>query len=228
MSCTSTISREQLNCATQTASRVEDAELIRDAQKGCISAFETLVHRYDQAILRLALRLTGSDQDAQDIYQDAFLKAYRNIGRFRSESSFYTWMHRIVTNLCMDRLRSKHFLREAAPVTVGPDGHISDLFEHVADPHSYSDPECQVFRKELARHIRIALKRLTARERLVFQLRHYDALKLRTIGEMLNTSEETAKNTLFRATHKLRKYLAHVDRTLVPPPSKAQRSGSIA
>lgn len=227
MSCTSTISREQLNCATQTAARIEDGELIRDAQKGCRSAFETLVRRYDHAILRLALRLTGSDQDAQDIYQEAFLKAYRNIGRFRSESSFYTWMHRIVTNLCMDRLRSKHFIRETAPVSVGPDGRISDLFEHVADSHHASDPECQVFRKELARHIRIALKKLTARERLVFQLRHYEALKLRTIGEMLNTSEETAKNTLFRATHKLRKYLAHVDRALAEQP-RAQRSGSIA
>lgn len=227
MSCTTTISREQLNCAPRAVSRIEDAELIRNAQKGCRSAFETLVHRYDHAILRLALRLTGSDQDAQDIYQEAFLKAYRNIARFRSESSFYTWMHRIVTNLCMDRLRSKHFVRETAPVSVGPDGQVSDLFEHIADSHIDSDPECQVFRKELARHIAIALKRLTARERLVFQLRHYDALKLRTIGEMLNTSEETAKNTLFRATHKMRKYLAHVDRTLGSS-SKAQRSGSIA
>lgn len=227
MSCTSTISCEQLNCATQAPTRIGDAELIGDAQKGCRSAFETLVQRYDHAILRLALRLTGSEQDAQDIYQEAFLKAYRNIGRFRSESSFYTWMHRIVTNLCMDRLRSKHFIRETAPVYVGPDGRISDLFEHVADPHTASDPECQVFRKELARHIGHALKRLTARERLVFQLRHYEALKLRTIGQMLNTSEETAKNTLFRATHKLRKYLAHVDKTLVPP-AKPQRSGSMA
>jgi RNA polymerase sigma-70 factor (ECF subfamily) len=208
-----------LNCATH-VSRVEDAELIQDAQKGCRSAFETLVRRYDHAILRLALRLTGSEHDAQDIYQEAFLKAYRNIGRFRSESSFYTWMHRIVTNLCMDRLRNKHFIRETAPVFVGPDGRVSDLFEHVADSNNFSDPECQLFRKELARHIGTALKRLTARERLVFQLRHYEALKLRTIGDMLNTSEETAKNTLFRATHKLRKYLAHVDRSLVQP-SKA-------
>lgn len=227
MSCTSTISREQLNYATQTPAHVEDAALIRDAQKGCRSAFETLVRRYDHAILRLALRFTGSDHDAQDIFQEAFLKAYRNIGRFRSESSFYTWMHRIVTNLCMDRLRGKHFMRETAPVSVGPDGRVSDLFEHIADPHAYSNPECEVFRKELARHIRIALKRLTARERLVFQLRHYEALKLRTIGEMLHTSEETAKNTLFRATHKMRKYLAHVDRTLAAP-STTQRSGSIA
>jgi len=224
---TATIPNRELNCATVTAPRLEDAVLISDAQRGCKAAFETLVRRYDQAILRLALRLTGSEQDAQDIYQDAFLKAYRNIGRFRSESSFYTWMHRIVTNLCMDRLRNKHFQRETGSITVGADGHISDLFDHVAAPHTQSDPERQVLGKELARHIRIALKKLTARERLVFQLRHYDALKLRTIGDMLNTSEETAKNTLFRATHKLRKYLAHVDVSLSNA-AKAQRSGSIA
>jgi RNA polymerase sigma-70 factor (ECF subfamily) len=227
MSCISTIPREQLNCGTLPASRVEDAVLIKDAQRGCRSAFDALLQRYDHAILRLALRLTGSEHDAQDIYQEAFLKAYRNIGRFRSESSFYTWMHRIVTNLCMDRLRSRHFLRETGSLTVGPDGRIFDVFEHVADPDKRCDPETQVLRKELARHIGIALKRLTARERLVFQLRHYEHLKLRVIGDMLNTSEETAKNTLFRATHKLRKYLAHLDRKLAPAPG-AHRSGSIA
>ena len=118
---TATIPNRELNCATVTAPRLEDAVLISDAQRGCKAAFETLVRRYDQAILRLALRLTGSEQDAQDIYQDAFLKAYRNIGRFRSESSFYTWMHRIVTNLCMDRLRNKHFQRETGSITVGAD-----------------------------------------------------------------------------------------------------------
>ncbi|HVO62042.1 MAG TPA: RNA polymerase sigma factor [Terriglobales bacterium] len=227
MCCSGTICHDELKCATPTTPRVEDAALIRDAQRGCKTAFETLVRRYDHAILRLALRLTGSEHDAQDIYQDAFLKAYKNIGKFRSESSFYTWMHRIVTNLCMDRMRSKHFVRETGSVTLGPDGQATDLFDHIADTHTYTDPECQVLRKEVAKHIGNALKRLTARERLVFQLKHYEALKLRTIGNMLNTSEETAKNTLFRATHKLRKYLAHVDAQLHAK-SKRQRSGSMA
>ncbi len=222
-----TISHEELSCATRTSPHLQDAVLIQEAQRGSTSAFETLVRRYDRAILRLALRLTGSEQDAQDVYQDAFLKAYRNIGRFRAESSFYTWMHRIVSNVCMDRLRNRHFIRETGSVTVGPDGQVSDLFEQVADPHHSSNPECQVFRRELAKHIRLALKRLTARERLVFQLKHYEALKLRTIGALLNTSEETAKNTLFRATHKLRKYLAHVDASL-PKSPKAHGSGSTA
>lgn len=200
--------------------------LIREAQRGCSSAFDTLVHRYDQSILRLALRMTGSEHEAQDICQEAFLKAYRNIEKFRFESSFYTWMHRIVTNLWMDHLRSRHSSREVSAVITTPQGKEADLFEHLADKNIHNDPELQALRSELSRHIRIALRRLTARERLVFQLKHFEGLKLRIIGDMLKTSEETAKNTLFRATHKLRVYLVHVKQT-VAERSQAQRSRAI-
>src|ERR1700722_16728030 len=82
--------------------RIDDTMLIREAQRGNRAAFEELVRHYDQAVLRLALHLTGTEQDAQDVYQDAFLKAYKNIGSFRFECSFYTWIYRIVTNLCLD------------------------------------------------------------------------------------------------------------------------------
>src|ERR1700693_6099857 len=71
--------------------RIDDTILIREAQRGNRAAFEELVRHYDQAVLRLALHLTGTEQDAQDVYQDAFLKAYKNIGSFRFECSFYTW-----------------------------------------------------------------------------------------------------------------------------------------
>ena len=84
--------------------RIDDTMLIREAQRGNRAAFEELVRHYDQAVLRLALHLTGTEQDAQDVYQDAFLKAYKNIGSFRFECSFYTWIYRIVTNLCLDHL----------------------------------------------------------------------------------------------------------------------------
>src|SRR5215470_13107764 len=86
----------------QQAERANDSSLVREAQRGDKAAFEELVRRYDRAVLRLALHLTGSEQDAQDIYQEAFLKAYRNVGNFRFECSFYTWIYRIVTNLCLD------------------------------------------------------------------------------------------------------------------------------
>ena len=200
--------------------------LIRHAQRGSNAAFDVLVSRYERAILRLALRLTDSEQDAEDIYQEAFLKAYRNIAKFRSQSSFYTWMRRIVTNLCVDRLRDRRSLRETRAVLITSDGGQADLFEHLADAHSNSDPERQLLRQELGRHIQIALKRLSARERVVFQLKHFAGLKMRTIGERLNTSEESAKNTLFRATHKLRSYLRHVEQTMAKR-AHAGRSGSM-
>jgi len=75
--------------------RIDDTMLIREAQRGNRAAFEELVRHYDQAVLRLALHLTGTEHDAQDVYQDAFLKAYKNIGSFRFECSFYTWIYQI-------------------------------------------------------------------------------------------------------------------------------------
>ena len=96
--------------------RIDDTMLIREAQQGNRAAFEELVRHYDQAVLRLALHLTGTEHDAQDVYQDAFLKAYKNIGSFRFECSFYTWIYRIVTNLCLDHLRKRTVRKEDAPV----------------------------------------------------------------------------------------------------------------
>ena len=102
--------------------RIDDTMLIREAQRGNRAAFEELVRHYDQAVLRLALHLTGTEHDAQDVYQDAFLKAYKNIGSFRFECSFYTWIYRIVTNLCLDHLRKKTVRKEDAPVAKDSDG----------------------------------------------------------------------------------------------------------
>src|SRR5678815_5725460 len=102
-------------------SRIDDTMLIREAQRGNRAAFEELVRHYDQAVLRLALHLTGTEQDAQDVYQDAFLKAYKNIGSFRFECSFYTWIYRIVTNLCLDHLRKRTVRKEDAPVAKDSD-----------------------------------------------------------------------------------------------------------
>ncbi len=84
--------------------RAPEMELIREAQAGSRVAFDALVKQYEQQVLRLALHLTGSEHDAEDIYQEAFLKAFRYIGNFRFECSFYTWIYRIVTNLCLDQL----------------------------------------------------------------------------------------------------------------------------
>ncbi len=190
--------------------RVDDTILIREAQAGNARAFEELVRQYDQAVLRLALHLTGSESDAQDIYQEAFLKAYRSVGKFRFECSFYTWLYRIVTNLCLDHLRKRQVRKEDAPVVTDSEGEEYSLIDRVADDRAHSNPEHDLMRRELGTRIAAALTKLSGRERMVFELKHYQGLKLRTIGEMLNTTEETAKNTLFRATQKLRASLAEL------------------
>ena len=188
--------------------RVNDAELIRAAQQGDRAAFEELVRQYDQPVLRLALHLIGSEHEAKDIYQEAFLKVYRNLGSFRFECSFYTWVYRIVTNLCMDHMRRRQVRKEDSGVRVTSEGEEVDLLEQHPDERAGASPEQELMRRELGKRIARALTKLSPRERMVFEMKHYQGLKLRTIGEALNTTEETAKNTLFRATQKLRASLA--------------------
>lgn len=190
--------------AERAQSRMNDAELIREAQRGNHAAFEELVRQYDAPVLRLAYHMTRSEQDAQDIYQEAFLKAYRNINNFRFECSFYTWIYRIVTNLCLDYLRKRQVRKEDSTIISDSDGDTFDLLDQVADVRSGASPEKDLMRRELGGRIAKALDKLTPRERMVFEMKHYQGLKLRTIGEVLNTTEETAKNTLFRGTQKLR------------------------
>ena len=190
--------------------RAPEMELIREAQAGSRAAFDALVRQYEQQVLRLALHLTGSEHDAEDIYQEAFLKAYRYLGNFRFECSVYTWIYRIVTNLCLDQMRRRKTRREDRSVVLDHSGDEIDLMASISDNRSFSNPAKELDRKVLGERIQGALGKLTPRERTVFELKHYQGLRLRTIGEMLNTTEETAKNTLFRATKKLRSQLAEL------------------
>ena len=190
--------------------RSEDDELIREAQRGQRTAFDALVRRYDQSVLRLALHMLGNEQDAQDVHQEAFIKAYRHLGNFRFECSFYTWLYRIVTNLCLDQLRRRKSRREDPATVLDASGDEMDLMANVTDDRAMANPARELDRRVMSLKINEALDKLTPRERTVFELKHYQGLKLRTIGEMLSTTEETAKNTLFRATRKLRANLAEV------------------
>jgi RNA polymerase sigma-70 factor, ECF subfamily len=189
---------------------MDDTLLIREAQQGNTAAFEELVRRYDRAVLRLAIHLTGSQEDSRDIYQEAFLRAYINLAHFRFECSFYTWIYRIVTNLCLDHLRKKNSRGRDVTTTVSPDGEEEEVLNRIPDHGPGTSPERSLVGRELRRCILRALRRLSPRERMVFELRHYHGLKLRTVAGILNTSEGTVKNTLFRATHKLRTQLAEV------------------
>jgi RNA polymerase sigma-70 factor (ECF subfamily) len=200
------LTAEQMDARQQ--QRAEDDELIRAAQKGDRQAFDALVRRYDRSVLRLALHMLGNEQDAQDVHQEAFLKAYRHLTNFRFECSFYTWLYRIVTNLCLDQLRRRKSRREDPSTALDGAGDEIDLLANLTDGRASANPARELERKTMNTAIQDALNELTPRERTVFELKHYQGLKLRTIGEMLSTTEETAKNTLFRATRKLRAKLA--------------------
>src|SRR5437868_13655184 len=139
--------------AGQTSSRIDDTMLVREAQRGNRAAFEELVRNYDQAVLRLAIHLTGSQSDAQDVYQEAFLKAYKSIGRFRFECSFYTWIYRIVTNLCLDNIRKKQVRKEDAPVATDSEGEQYDVLAQVADGRSGANPERDLMRRSEERRV---------------------------------------------------------------------------
>src|SRR3954466_1034663 len=148
----------------QSQTRVNDADLIREAQRGNRAAFEDLVRQYVHSVIGLALPLTNSEQDAKDIYQDAFLKAYRNLGSFRFECSFYTWIYRIVTNLCLDHLRKKQVRKEDSAIVSSDDGEEFNLLDQVSDNRAAHNPEHDLLRREVGKKIGKALTRLTERE----------------------------------------------------------------
>jgi len=180
-----------------------------EAQAGSRHAFEELVRRYDRDVLRLALNLMKRPEDARDVYQEAFLKVYRNLHRFRFECSFYTWLYRIVTNVCLDQLRRRQARPEdQAPETSSThDEGITDFFERQKEQRPTLDPERRLLGQEIQTRIASAMELLSPRERVVFEMKHYQGLKLRAIGDALGTTEETVKNSLFRATRKLRSQL---------------------
>jgi RNA polymerase sigma-70 factor (ECF subfamily) len=188
------------------APRNDDFALIRQAQAGDHGAFEQLVRAYDQSVLRLAMNLLHSPEDARDVYQEAFLRVYKNLHSFRFDCSFHTWLYRIVTNICLDHLRRRKVRKEESPVVETSEGQV-DRMEHFEEDAAESNPERTLWNRQLKGRIQAALQDLTPRERMVFELRHYQGLRLRNIGEVLGTSEEAAKNCLFRATQKMRAVL---------------------
>src|SRR5688500_1863770 len=185
------------------ASVLDEAALIRSAQRGDQEAFERLVCAYDQSVLRLAYNLVRSQEDARDIYQEAFLRVHRNLHTFRFDCSFHTWLYRIVTNLCLDHLRKRKVRKEEATVIETEDG-PRDRLSSVPETSVDGDPQRRVLSHELRDRILLVLAELPPRERAVFEMRHNQGMRLRAIGEILGTTEEAAKNCLFRATQKMR------------------------
>jgi RNA polymerase sigma-70 factor (ECF subfamily) len=192
--------------SARAAAKLDETAAIQAVQRGDADAFERLVRAYDQSVLRLAMNLLRSPEDARDVYQEAFLRVYRNIHTFRFDCSFHTWLYRIVTNICLDHLRKRKVRREEASVVDTADGPV-DRMDSFEQEGAHGDPERRLWNSQLSSRIHAALGDLTPRERMVFELRHYQGLRLRAIGDMLGTSEEAAKNCLFRATQKMRAVL---------------------
>lgn len=191
-----------LSAQPESAAPSETA-LIEAAQKKDPAAFEELVRLYERSVLRLAMNMLRSPEDARDAYQEAFLKVYRKLDTFRFQCSFHTWLYRITTNVCLDQLRRRGVRKEVgvddregakgiSPLQAAPEQRVEANPGRVFEGQALSD------------RIELALQQLSPNERVVFELRHYDGMRLRAIGEAVGISEEAAKNSLFRATHKLR------------------------
>jgi RNA polymerase sigma-70 factor (ECF subfamily) len=192
------------NLAVQGAhERSTEVDLIRAAQRGDSEAFEQLVRSYDHNVLRMAFNLLRSEEDARDVYQEAFLRVYRNLPKFRFDCAFSTWLYRIVANLCLDQIRKRKVRKEEAVAMQTAGGEV-DRLQFVAEQRADVDPQRQFMSAEVNSRIRKILDQLTPRERVVFEMRHFQGMRLRSIGAALGVTEEAAKNCLFRATQKMR------------------------
>src|ERR1700761_7650376 len=140
-------------------SALDESGLIRAAQRGDEDAFERLVREYDQSVLRIAVNILRSPEEARDVYQEAFLKVYRNLNSFRFDCSFHTWLYRIVTNICLDHLRRRKVRKEESTLVETPDG-VVDRISQVKEEGAHSDPERQTWNRELSGGIARALEQL--------------------------------------------------------------------
>jgi RNA polymerase sigma-70 factor (ECF subfamily) len=181
-----------------------EQEAITKAQSGDIFAFTSLVRKYDKQVMQLAYNMVGNVEDAQDIYQEVFVRVYKKISGFTFRSEFSTWLYRVVINMCINfqKQRSRKKRMFAGEHRFDPVQRFSNT---VADDGQ--TPEQVLLNHELADEIELALQALSAKQKAVFVMRHYNGTKIREIAEILKCSEGTIKNYLFRATQKMQAQL---------------------
>jgi RNA polymerase sigma-70 factor (ECF subfamily) len=179
-----------------------DEAAVARAKAGDVDAFRVLVERHGRTLFRLAYRMTGSEQDAEDVVQESFLRAYRQIGKFDQRASFGTWVHRIATNRSLDLMRSRERRREQAQPR---DAEMDDpiLAIESAEP----DPERKAMSGEARDRIAAAMEDLSAAERTAFVLRHFHGMRIEEVSRWLDCQPGAAKHTVFRAVRKLRRAL---------------------
>lgn len=176
-----------------------DAAQVARARAGDNEAFRTLVERHSRTIFRVAYRMTGNQHDAEEVVQDTFIRAYRQLARFESRSNFGTWIYRIAVNCSVDLLRTRlrHDERRAPEDREGPGG-LTTM------PSNDAAPDRLVFSAEVLAEVKGALSRLSAMERAAFTLRHFEGMTIEEIGRVLNLRTNATKHSIFRAVRKLR------------------------
>jgi len=177
-----------------------DAAAVALARDGDSEAFRSLVERHGRAVFRLAHRMTGNPSDAEDVVQETFLKAYRQLGRFESRANFGTWLHRIAVNCSIDLIRSRPH-RES--------GHDTADLEHfgaVSEVHDAGQqtPERLMLSTEVQERVTAAMGALSQMERAAFILRHFEGQSIEEISRALGLKTNAAKHSIFRAVRKMR------------------------
>ena len=174
--------------------------------------FVSLVQTHKGILYKVAGLYCKNEQDRKDLVQEIIVQLWRSFDRYDEQYRHSTWIYRIATNVSLDHLRKRQTLKEEisyeSDTESNPDRPA--LKDTLAATTYYSNPERRLYGREVGERIQEALKSLSEKERLVFELRHYQGLRLRMIGEIMGSTEETAKNYLFRATQKLRAQLGKV------------------
>jgi RNA polymerase sigma-70 factor, ECF subfamily len=180
----------------------EAAAVLARARQGDSDAFRALVEQHSRSVFRLAFRMTGNEQDAEDVVQESFLRAYRQLGRFESRANFGTWLYRIVSNCSVDLMRSK----QARHDQVRGDSLDESAMELPAA--DVPGPERMAQSAEIESRVQRALRELSPLERAAFTLRHYEGRSIDEISATLGLGTSAAKHSVFRAVKKLRLALA--------------------
>jgi RNA polymerase sigma-70 factor (ECF subfamily) len=180
----------------------DEAGLVARARHGDTEAFRILVERHSRDVFRLAFRMTGNEQDAEDVVQETFLKAYRKLAAFEERAQFGSWVHRIAANCSYDILRARVRHDERVERNEGLDGDRT-LAVAAGDPSA----DRLVAGGEVRRRLRGALARLSALERSAFTLRHVEGMSIAEISAALELDTSAAKQSVFRAVRKLRQAL---------------------
>ena len=180
-----------------------EEDLVRRAQSGDLDAFEALVRAHEKTVYNLALRMTGQPEDAEDMAQEAFLKVWRALPDFRWECKFSVWLYRIVSNVCLDRLRRQSKRQTVSLSVEDPDGEESER----EIPDEQLSPERLLERKLTREAVQRGLDTLPDEQRQILLLRELRGLSYEEIGEALALEPGTVKSRLFRARRKLADWL---------------------